>query len=106
MYNNANIVLVGNEMQVAIIITFSLQQTGHHVFAADSTAEMDSWVDAINSAIKEDRARQKKASSKSKLSASAATGEAQSANSVVDRSRQGETNPSELMGKINDISMT
>ena len=67
------------------------------MFATDSTAELDSWVDAINAAVKEDRVRQKKARSKSQLSASAATGEA--TGRVIDHSLQGQTNPSELMGK-------
>lgn len=68
------------------------------MFDANSNTEMNAWIDAINTAVKEDQARQKSATTKSKRSASAITGEA--SDKVIDRSLQGQTNPSELMGNI------
>lgn len=58
---------------------------------------MSSWVEAINAVIKDDRVRQKKASSKTRLG-EAVSGESQSPNRVMDHSLMGKANPSELMG--------
>lgn len=73
--------------------------TGHHVFAASNQTEMEGWIKAINDVTKDDKLRQKNALSKSKLSATAVTGEP-TTDKVVDHSLQGQTNPSELMGKL------
>ena len=69
------------------------------MFAASTHTEMEGWITAINDVTKDDKLRQKSALSKSKLSAAAITGEA-ATNKVIDHSLQGQTNPSELMGKL------
>jgi hypothetical protein len=66
---------------------------GHHVFATDTKDELEMWIDKINTAIEDDRKRQRK-KTKSKIAQEAGS---LSAEASTDRSSES-INPTALMG--------
>lgn len=70
---------------------------GHHTFATDSKLDLDGWVDAINSAISEDRRKQKKRS-KTKVAEEAEKLSSETSTSTT--SSRSSIHPSTLIGNI------